>query len=272
MCSLSALPAAALLALPLPAAALEEAFVRHVRPIAAGERGLVSAGCEVELLPDRAVIVGGVTARHLRPTQARAQLEQQLGEIESLVGEHGGTLKLLEEVRAIEQVSGRGRRRPDEPPPFILGQWFEVKLEATAPVDEILEGLLQKGMDRYGRNVTLGQRNSGPQVVVRYRVSALEARLDNAHDDCRAAAWNAWCGDRAEEEAAACISAFPAIAPRLVTRSFTLTSAPLPNGHGGSAPLRLSHPWSAEQLDALDLISPTPVRLHGQIVLDLRGR
>ncbi len=75
-------------------------------------RGQWTAACRGRVVPDRVLVVGGVSARSLAPSAARDQIETQLEVIRSFVGQNGGTLELLGTVLAgktrIAQVLRRG--------------------------------------------------------------------------------------------------------------------------------------------------------------------
>ncbi len=118
------------------------------------QRGTITAKCEGALAPDLAVIVGGITAESLKPLEAKAQLDKQLAEIERYISSKGGTVLLLETVRAIRQRQQGSRRQDKETElPFILVQRLEFRFPRSVGIDEILERLLQLGFDRYGRAI-----------------------------------------------------------------------------------------------------------------------
>ena len=230
-----------------------------------------TASCRGRVSPDHALIVGGVSARSLRPSDARAQIEAQLAAIRSFTESEGRTLKLLERTRAVQE--NRNRRHvaaPDDEPPFVIVQWLEVQLDADAPIDGILDELLRLGLDRYGRADSWNPNDARPHFLVRYGFSDLEGELDRLHDSCRREAWQAWCeriGD-----GASCAAAYAAIAPHLETRSLSLSSRPIARATGGAAQVQLGFPWSPAQIDDLELIGLVPLELRGQIQLGLRNR
>jgi hypothetical protein len=175
----------------------------------------LSAACEAELAPDVAVIQGGVSATSLKPSEALAQLERQLGEIRKLASSHGGELHLLERVRAVRPLSLGPVPDGREARPFLIVQRLELTAPASVEIDAFLDGLLGLGLDQFGPDLRLDpgeqSHDSAPRILVRYRISRLRAELDAIQRRCRTAAFDGWCAAQAEPaERAACASALRA--------------------------------------------------------------
>lgn len=254
----------------------------------------MTAPCSAELSPDRAVITGGITATSLRPSEARAQIEKQLAQIGKYVSEKGGLLRSLERVRAVRGLA-RDPARPDRDPlPFVMVQRLEVEMPAEADVDAVLEGLLQLGLDQFGRELRLdpgddprsGYRDTSAKAVVRYRFSRLAEALDDVRNQCRAAAQARWCETNAPSpERKVCVDALARLAPHFATQAMILRSQPVARADGGLAPVQLSYPWASDPepigrhglpgwrapTEEVELLGHVPLRLQGSITVVLVG-
>jgi hypothetical protein len=149
----------------------------------------VSGTCEMEIAPDQAVILGGVSSSALKPTEAIEQLDKQLGLMRSYVAEKHGELELLERVRTVKNP--QPGKEPNEPPVQVI-QRMQATFPAGAPVDAILEKLIELGMDRFGENV-LNDYSNRRQAVIHYRVSGFEAKMNDFQQRCTEQAWKQWC-------------------------------------------------------------------------------
>jgi hypothetical protein len=148
----------------------------------------ISGSCSTEISPDQAVIVGGVSASGLQPTDAVDQLEKQLAAMRAFIAEKKGTLELQERVRTLKNP--QPNNRSDNEPPFQVVQRLRATFPADAPVDAILQKLIELGLDRFGDNV-LNNYNRR-EVVIRYHASGLDAKLKKLEQDCTADAWKKW--------------------------------------------------------------------------------
>jgi hypothetical protein len=159
----------------------------------------LTGSCAVNIAPDRAVVLGGVAADAMLPLPAIEQLDKQVDAIRGLVAEHHGTLELLERVRTVKTPSP-GAREPELP--FQVVQRLQATFPAKAPVDAILQRMIEMGLDRFG-DAVLGTDGSSRQTAVRFRVTNLEARLDGLLQRCMADAWRTWCAGPESTEACA---------------------------------------------------------------------
>lgn len=232
----------------------------------------VTASCSGEVKPDHASIVGGVTAESLKPAEAREQIERQLAEIQKYVTQRGGTVHVMERVRAVRGIPRDARNVTMDQLPFVMIQRLEMDFPLGIDIDETLERLLQLGLDRYGRNVRLNSQDTTPTVVVRYRFSDLTATLKGIHQQCKAAALKQWCETNTPAgEHQACTDALRKISHRFTTESLMLQSQPVLGEYGQSTLVQLSYPWNEGQLTAIELIGDVPLRLHGTITVKLPG-
>jgi hypothetical protein len=232
----------------------------------------ITAPCSGEVKPDRAHIVGGITAESLKPAEAREEIERQLAEIQKYVSQQGGIVHVLERVRAVRGVPRDARNVRMDQLPFVVIQRLEMEFPLGIDIDEMLERLLQLGLDRYGRNVRLNSQDTTPKVVVRYRFSDLTATLKGIHQQCKTQALQHWCEmstPAAEHEA--CTRALNRISRRFITQSLMLQSGPVLGEHGQSTLVQISYPWNEAQLSTIELVGDVPLRLHGSITVKLPG-
>lgn len=232
--------------------------------------GMITGTCEGTLAPDRAVIIGGITAESLKPLQAKAQLEKQIGEMEKYVASKHGKISLLEAVRAIRQrQQGNQRRHREAELPFILVQRLEFEFQSDIEIDEILERLLQLGFDRYGRNIRPQHGSYGPQVVVYYRFADAMGTLERIYRRCKQQVVRKWCQDMTERVQSTACRAGPArLDQYFPTRSLRLQSQRVLTEHG-SQPITISFPWQAEHLKAVELMGDVTLRLTGTLALSI---
>jgi hypothetical protein len=246
----------------------------------------MTATCEADWRPERAVLVGGVSASALKPTEARAALERQLDAIRHFAGEKRATLRLLERTRAVRGGS-RDQARPGPEAPFVTVQRLELEAPVEADVDTLLEGLLKLGLDVFGREPVLDpalQSGYRPtQAVVRYRIGDLRDKAGALHDRCRGQAMASWCAASAPaSERQACTDALARFAEHFQTQSFQVQSAPVPRVEGGAAPVRLSgsvlaESWHVESdvapqgSDEVDLLGLVSLPVRGTITIQLVG-
>ena len=162
----------------------------------------ISGTCRATIRPDRAVIVGGMSASGIKPTETAMRLDRQLDVLRAVADEENATLRLVERVRAARSSSSRSRRgEQQEPEPYVVVQRIELETEVGADIDRLLEKTLQTGLDRYGSTAGVDARSAGSQPLVVYRFSELDALVRSAHDACRHAAIRTWCEAEAGSEA-----------------------------------------------------------------------
>ena len=145
--------------------------------------------CSVEVRPDAAVIVGGIAAGGLLPIEAVDKLEKQLALVRGYLDSNRGQLQLLERVRTLRNSPARPQ---DAEPPFQVVQRLRAELPVNAPIDQILQRLIELGLDRFGDDV-LNTGGSRREPVVRFVIRDLDAKLNDLQQSCAAAAWKAWC-------------------------------------------------------------------------------
>lgn len=228
----------------------------------------MTAACSGDVRPDRAVVVGGVTAESVKPSEAKEQIEKQLQEIQTFASQHDGTVHLMERVRAVRGNPRDACNPKAEELPFVVIQRLEVDFPLDVDIDSVLERLLQLGLDRYGRSVRPTYRGNTPTVVVHYRFSRLGEKLKSIHQQCKARALQQWCeANTATNEHDACTRAVTGIAHRLITQRLMLQSQPVLREQGVISPVQISYPWSEAQLSTIELVGDVPLRFHGTITV-----
>jgi hypothetical protein len=219
----------------------------------------ITGTCTMEMSPDKAVIVGGVSSAALKPSDAVDQLEKQLGLMRTYVADKHGELQMMERVRTVKNAQP-GREDPEAP--FQVVQRFEATFPPDAPVDAILQKLIELGMDRFGDNV-LNNYNRR-EAVVRFRISNLDARMNDLQQRCVAEAWKQWCATT--DIKGACPSQTPP--PSLDVQAFNARSREtLMRPDGGTAPWQLSVNRGQHSQDPPDMLGNVTVHLDGNIMM-----
>jgi len=214
----------------------------------------------MELSPDRAVILGGVSSAGLKPSDAVDQLDKELALMKSYVAEKHGELQLMERVRTLKTPQP-GREESD--PPYQVVQRLQVALPADAPVDAILQRLIELGFDRFGDNI-LNNNSNRREPVVRFRVTNFEAEMKGLQDRCTADAWKQFCNP--PTAARNCPSQTPP--PDLDLQVFNVRSKEsLLRPDGISAPWQFNFSKGQRSPDPLDLLGNVTVHLEGNIAL-----
>ncbi len=213
----------------------------------------------MDVSPDQALIVGGVSSSGLRPEDAIAQLDRQLGIMRGYISEKHGELLLMERARTLKNPQPG---REDTEPPFQVVQRLQVKLPADAPVDAILQKLIELGLDRFGDNVM--NVSNRREAVIHFRVSDLDAKLKDMQQRCTAGAWKQFCGTPASN--GICTSDTPPA--DLELQVFNVRSKDsLMRPDGATAPWQLNISRAQRMTDPPDLLGNVTVHLEGNIVL-----
>lgn len=153
--------------------------------------------CTGEIVPSMAVIAGGVAVQGLKPLDTSADLDKQMAAIAKYVEENHGKLILLERVRTLKNPAPYGSSDPGQP--FEIIQRLHVELSVSAPVDAILQRLLELGLDRFGETVL--SANGHREEAVLYRVTDLDSFTHAMQQRCLADAWKTWCSTAAPKDA-----------------------------------------------------------------------
>ena len=150
----------------------------------------LSGTCTMDVSPDQALIVGGRFQLRFagRKTPSRNSTSSSAS-MRGYFSEKHGELLLMERVRTLKNPQPG---REDNEPPFQVVQRLQVKLPANAPVDAILQKLIELGLDRFGDNVM--NVSNRREAVIRFRVSDLDAKLKDMQQRCTAGAWKQFCG------------------------------------------------------------------------------
>lgn len=209
----------------------------------------------MEVSPDKALIVGGVSSAALKPSEAVERLDKQLALMRSYVAEKHGELQLMERVRSVKNP--QPGRDPGEPP-FEVTQRLQVTFPADAPVDAILEKLIELGLDRFGDNVL--NNTNRREVVVRFHVSDFDVKMSEFEKRCTAEAWKQWCASA--DSGKACASQTPPAT--LEVQAFNMRSK-----ESLMRPDGISTPWQWNSNRGQH--SPVPPDLLGNVTVHLEG-
>lgn len=213
-------------------------------------------------------MLGGITAKSLKPLEARKQMDPQLAEIKKYVANQGGTVLVMERVRAVRGTQNDTRNVKMDKLPFVLIQRLEAEFPIGVDIDDALERLLQLGLDRYGRNFHLNSGDISPRIVVRYRFSNPMAMVKKIHEQCKIQALQQWCERNVPEvERWDCDRALKKISHRFVTKRLVLKSGVVLGDRGQKSWIQINHPWNEGKLNAIELMGDIPLRLNGTITM-----
>jgi len=222
----------------------------------------LGGSCARTMTPGFAVILGGIASGALKPVEAVEQLDLHLKAIRDYVEENHGRLKLLERVRTVLTPPPN---RTEREAPFQVVQRLQAEFAADAPVDRILQRLIELGLDRFGDNVTNANGGRREAVIV-FRFEDFDAELRDLQKECTANAWKDWC---ATQPAATDCSAEPPAS--LQTQVFTVRSAEkLLRPEGGAQYWQFAYTAAQRSGEPLELMDNVTVHLNGTIMLTHR--
>lgn len=225
----------------------------------------ISGECEAELQPAKAVVSGGVAVSALKPSSAANQLDKQMKLIREYVQQNQGKLTELERVRMIH-TEGAVNGQPRDPS-FQLAQRIRAEFPVDAPVDDILEHLMELGLDRFGDNMSPAESRQSI-VVVRYEIENFDEQLKEIRDRCTTEAWKRWCISAGAQSLSCKAGNLP---ESLQLQSLTLRSTEkVMRGEGPADYYRISITayQSGQQASPPELLGNLPLYLVGNIVLN----
>jgi hypothetical protein len=225
----------------------------------------ITGDCEAELRPTKAVLSGGVAVSSLKPSSAVDELDKQMALIRDYVQQNHGKLKELERVRMVH-TEGSINGQPRDPS-FQLAQRVRAEFPADAPVDSILEYLMELGLDRFGDNMSPAESRQSI-VVIRYEIENFDELLKQIRDRCTTEAWKRWCGSAGEKSLSCKDGELP---ESLQLQSLTLRSTEkLMRGEGPTDYYRLSITayQPGQQISPPELLGNLPLHLVGNIILN----
>jgi hypothetical protein len=222
--------------------------------------------CGTMIAPDKAIIPGGVSSRGVEPTDAIAQLDKQVAAIRSYIEDSHGHLELLERVRTLKNPSQQPGRTDNEPP-FEVVQRFQAEFPANAPVDSILQKLIELGMDRFGENILNNYQRR--EAVIRFRVSDFDAKMQGLQDACTADAWTQFCKTA---QAADCPSPKPPANFDFVSFNVRSEESLLRPDGAQALPWQFSYNRLLRSAQPSDLLGNITIHLDGAILLNYRAK
>ena len=220
--------------------------------------------CAMAAAPDIAVVSGGIASEALKPIEAVEQLDHHLDMIRAYLEEAHGRLRLMERVRTLMNPS---LNRTERELPFQVVQRLHAEFSAGAPIDAVLQRLIELGLDRFGDNV-LNNNGTRREAVIRFRFDDFDAKMRDLQKQCVADAWKEWCAALAS--AGACPTEQPSAALQL--QSFAVRSAErLLRPDGGSAQYwQFTYTSAQRSAEPLELLGKVFVHFTGTIILTYR--
>jgi hypothetical protein len=187
--------------IPSDAASTPAVAVRGITSARLVPRGSLPAqlfgSCTGEIAPSVSIIAGGVALQGLQPVDTSAELDKEISAITKYVDDNHGKLILLERVRTLKNPAPYGSSDPGQP--FEIVQRLHVEFPVSAPVDAILQRLLELGLDRFGETVL--SANGHREEAVLFRVNGVESFTHAMEQRCVADAWKTWCSTTASKDA-----------------------------------------------------------------------
>lgn len=225
----------------------------------------INGECEAELRPAKAVIAGGVAVSALKPSNAVDQLDKQMALIRDYVRQNQGKLKELERVRMVH-TEGSVNGQPRDPS-FQLAQRIRAEFPADAPMDSILEHLMELGLDRFGDNMSPAESRQSI-VVIRYELENFDEQLKQIRERCTTEAWKTWCSS-AGAKSLSCKAGDVPESLQLQTLSLRSTEK-LMRGEGPTDYYRvtINGYQSGQQISPPELLGNVPLHLVGTIGLN----
>jgi uncharacterized protein YggE len=224
----------------------------------------LTGSCNAEVAPDRAFIIGGVASSAVQPEDAIAQLDKQLAAIRAYIEDNHGHLELMERVRTLKNPPQQSNR-VDTEPPFEVVQRLQADFPAAAPVDAILQKLIELGLDRFGDNI-LNNYNRR-EAVIRFRVSDFDAKMQAMQDACTADAWARFCKTA---EPSDCTSRIPPGNLDLLSFNVRSQESLLRPDGGPAVPWQFSYSRMQRSAAPSDLLGVVTIHLDGNILLNYR--
>ena len=245
----------------------------HTQPV--GESRIVFTGtpagpqffqltgtCAMAAAPDIAVISGGIASAALKPIDAVAQLDKHLGIIQAYLEEAHGRLRLMERVRTLMNPSSNPNEREL---PFQVVQRLYAEFPADAPVDAIMQRLIELGLDRFGDNV-LNSGGSRRSAVIVFRFDDFDAKLRDLEKQCVADAWKQWC----VAQTSACPSEQPPAQLQLQFFTVRSTERLLRPDSGGAQYWQFTYTPAQRSAEPLEMLGNVVVHFRGTITLTYR--
>lgn len=225
----------------------------------------ISGECDAELRPAKAVVAGGVAVSALKPSNAVDQLDKQMALIRDYVRQNQGKLKELERVRMVH-TEGSVNGQPRDPS-FQLAQRIRAEFPADAPMDSILEHLMELGLDRFSDNMSPAESRQSI-VVIRYEMENFDEQLKQIRERCTTEAWKSWCTSAGAKSLSCKAGDVP---ESLQLQSLTLRSTEkLMRGEGPTDYYRININGyqSGQQNSPPELLGNVPLHLVGTISLN----
>jgi hypothetical protein len=225
----------------------------------------IAGDCEAELRPDKAVVSGGIAVSAIKPSSAADQLDRQMKLIREYVPQNRGKLAELERVRMIH-TEGSVNGQPRDPS-FQLAQRIRAEFPADAPIDGILEHLMELGLDRFGDNMWSAESRQSI-VVIRYEIEHFDEQLKEIRDRCTTEAWKRWCVSSGAQSLS-CKSGDLPESLQLQTLILRSTEKVM-RGEGPTDYYRISISTyqSGQQTSPPELLGNLPLHLVGNIILN----
>ncbi|MDE1460748.1 hypothetical protein [Spartinivicinus poritis] len=151
--------------------------------------------CKVNLNPDKALIVGGISTHSFNIVDASKQLDTIINDVQVMVEKQKGKYLPLERLRSVEQRKCKQPNCNEKDKLFHVMQRMELEFPIKTNVDNILEQLIEVGMNQFGRHYSLYSGSKQRQILVRYRFSDNQIQPTIIKNNCVKQSIDQWCAD-----------------------------------------------------------------------------
>lgn len=254
----------------------------------AKKRSAISSGqyyingtCHDQLVPDYAVIIGGLSVENSSLKMAIKELNKKVSEIKKITVKHGAKISLTERVRYVREAKPRNQRYKSsryrsmknnlqsdkKSAMFTIVQRIEVQVPSKSDIDKVAVGLMENGLQNLGKKYGRFSYRTR-QVFAYFRFNKLEIKLDKIRQACLQSGIKNWCAKKSVAgQQKSCIASMTKKKADIQIKSFSLQLGPFAKESGSHSSVYLRYPWNLQQIKQLELISDSPTNIRGQMYM-----
>lgn len=255
---------------PLVILSAEEEPLRKENAYISPFNSSINESCVGEILVDKPYIVGGVKITAKSPTESKKRVTETIDQIKKYVSPHGGIVTLLDTVRSVHDINFvqdneiPGTKKSIE---FTSFQLIEVEFSKEVDIDLIFQGLVDHGLNIFGRNVSMVQSQYEQKYPIRYRVRGFEEQAKKIVAECKLKAIQNYCRENTKQDQhASCIAAMEK--NRIVT-GYSLQSQSISmlqsSEYPNTSQISLYYPGTSSVSSNTEFLSSMTIKLVGYI-------
>lgn len=222
--------------------------------------------CNFNVTPDKALIIGGISAQSLNIADASKQLDSVINDVLVMVEKHKGKYIALERLRSVEQKKCKKSNCNERTKLFHVMQRFELEFPLKTDVDKVLEQLIEVGMNQFGRNFNLYSGSKQRQILVRYRFSDNHIQPATIKSSCVKQSINQWCIDTGIPQGHRWCKVKDR-AQYFQIQSMSLKSQPVIQENGNSRAIQLYYSNGTLAVPDIELMGDVELKLKGKVKL-----